>query len=130
MDELWVGRDEHEGVPSQPRKDVDPPPHWRLEAVAHTPRPRSLTISPDRRRAAFIEDGGDVSDVWLLDVGGGAPQRITTGRAPMPWWEDTAPRISPDGSTIAYADDGHIWLAPADGGPPRRLVEAAGPVWI
>jgi hypothetical protein len=38
---IWVGRDEHEGVPAQPRKDLEPPPHWRLEAIARTPRPRS-----------------------------------------------------------------------------------------
>jgi dipeptidyl aminopeptidase/acylaminoacyl peptidase len=130
-DELWVGHDEHEGVPSQVRKDLDPPPHWRLEAVVHTPRPRSLTVSADRRSAVFIEDGGDVSDVWLLDLDtGGAPQRLTTGRAPMPWWEDDAPRLSPDGATVAYTDGGHVWLAPTAGGPPRRLLEAGSPVWV
>ena len=31
-------------IPSQPRKDVAPPPHWRLEAIAATERPRSLTL--------------------------------------------------------------------------------------
>ena len=29
-----------------------PPPHWRLEAIAATPRPRSLTVGADRRRAS------------------------------------------------------------------------------
>ena len=43
---IWVGKDEHEGVLAQPRKDLKPPPHWRLEAVAATPRPRSLTSAP------------------------------------------------------------------------------------
>jgi dipeptidyl aminopeptidase/acylaminoacyl peptidase len=127
---IWVGKDEHHGVRAQPRKDLDPPPHWRLEAVARTPRPRSLTIAPDRRRAVFIEDR-QTSDVWLLDLEtGSAPERLTTGRDPAPYWEDAAPHLSPDGSTVAYADDGHVWLVPAAGGPPRRLVEGGGPRWI
>ena len=64
----WVGRDESEGIPAQPRKDVAPPPHWRLEAIAATERPRSLTLGADRRHAVFIQDG-ETSDVWLLDLG-------------------------------------------------------------
>ena len=52
----WVGRDESEGIPVQPRKDVAPPPHWRLEAIAATERPRSLTLGADRRHAVFIQD--------------------------------------------------------------------------
>ena len=48
----------------------------------------------------------------------------------MPYWEDTTPRLSPDGGTVAYADAGHVWLVPAAGGPPRRLVEGGSPLWI
>ena len=126
---IWVGKDEHEGVLAQPRKDLKPPPHWRLEAVARTPRPRSLTIAADRRSAVMIEDA-ETSDVWLLDFEApGAPQRLTTGRDPQPYWEDVDPRLAPDGETVAYADDGHVWLAPVAGGPPRNLVEGSSPVW-
>ena len=127
---MWTGRDEHEGVLAQPRKDLKPPSHWRLEAVAHTPSPRSLTIATDRRRALFIQDA-EGSDVWLLDLeSGGPPERLTTGRDPSPYWEDVEPRLSPDGSTAAYGDQGHVWLVPASGGPPRKLVEGSSPVWI
>ena len=92
--------------------------------------PRTLTIGADRRRAVFIEDS-DTSDVFLLDLeSGSVPERLTTGRDPMPWWEDTPPRLSPDGSTVAYADDGHVWLVPTAGGPPRKLVEGGSPRWI
>ena len=127
----WVGRDESEGIPVQPRKDVAPPQHWRLEAIAATERPRSLTLGADRRHAVFIQDG-ETSDVWLLDLAAAqpVPQRLTTGRAPMPYWEDTEPRLSPDGSQVAYADDGHVCLVAVAGGPPRRLLEAGAPVWI
>jgi dipeptidyl aminopeptidase/acylaminoacyl peptidase len=127
---VWIGKDEHLGVPSQPRKDVGAPPHWRLEAVAATPRPRSLSISADRRRATFIEDR-DTSDVWLLDLDArGAPERLTTGRDPAPFWEDTTPHLSPDGSRVAYGDQGHVWIVPTAGGPARRLTEGGSPVWI
>ena len=44
------------------------------------------------------------------------PQRLTTGRDPMPYWEDTAPRLSPDGSQVAYADGGHVWVVPPRAG--------------
>jgi dipeptidyl aminopeptidase/acylaminoacyl peptidase len=126
---IWVGKDEHNGVPSEPRRDVKPPPHWRGEAVVRTPRPRSLTVSADRRQALFIEDA-ETSDVWLLDLDGGVPERLTTGREPAPFWEDIEPRLSPDGRTVAYGDKGHVWLVASAGGPPRRLVEGGSPVWI
>jgi dipeptidyl aminopeptidase/acylaminoacyl peptidase len=119
----------YEGVKAQPRKDLAPPPHWRLEAVAHTPRPRSLTLAADRRHACFIEDR-DTSDVYWLDLDHGVPERLTTGRALAPFWEDAAPRPSPDGRTVAYTADGHVWLVPTAGGPPRKLVEGGGPRWI
>lgn len=126
---VWVGKDEAEGTPSQPRRDLKPPPHWRLEAVAATERPRSLTIGADGRTLAFIQDR-DTSDVWLLDLEVGEPRRLTTGREPMPFWEDTEPRISPDGDRVAYADQGAVWVVDAAGGPPRRLLEAGSPVWL
>ena len=46
---IWVGHDEHEGVLAQPRKDLKPPPHWRLEAVA---RHAAAALAHRRRRPA------------------------------------------------------------------------------
>ena len=131
MADPFVGRDEVGGVPSQPRKDLAPPPHWRLEAIAATERPRSLSVGADGKRAVFIQDR-DTSDVWLLDLSEPrpAPMRLTTGREPKAYWDDTAPRLSPGGSQVAFADAGHVWLVATEGGPPRRLLEAGNPVWI
>ena len=127
---IWVGKDERHGVLAQPRKDLRPPPHWRLEAIAETPMPRTLTIGADRRHAVFIEDR-ETSDVFLLHLEtGSVPERLTTGRDPMPWWDDSAPQLSPDGTSVAYTDDGHVWLVPTAGGPPRKLVEGGSPRWI
>ncbi len=79
----------------------------------------------------FIQDGDDRSDVWLIDLEDGSPaRRLTTGRDPMPYWEDTTPRLSPAADAVAYVDGEHVWLVPAAGGPPRRLVEGGSPLWI
>jgi dipeptidyl aminopeptidase/acylaminoacyl peptidase len=133
MDEcrsIWIGKDEHHGVQAQPRQDLEPPPHWRLEAIAYTPRPRTLTLGRDRRRAVFTEDR-QTSDFYLLDLESDSPpQRLTTGRELAPYWDDAPARLSPDGTQVAYDGEGHVWLVPADGGPGRRLVAGGGPIWI
>jgi dipeptidyl aminopeptidase/acylaminoacyl peptidase len=48
----------------------------------------------------------------------------------MPYWEDTEPRASPDGTSVAYGDHGAVWLVPTAGGPQRRLVAGGSPVWL
>ncbi len=59
-------------------------------------------------------------DLWTVDAGGGIARRLTAGPALC-----TLPRISPDGSLVAYVgrDEGHpeVSIIPAIGGPPRRL---------
>ena len=127
---MWIGKDEYEGIPSSPRKDLAPPPHWRLETVAVTERPRSLTIGADGRTLVFIQDRPDTSDVWTMTLDDPTPRRLTTGREPAPFWEDITPQLSPDGTTVAYGDEGFVWVVPLAGGPPRKLVEGSSPVWI
>jgi dipeptidyl aminopeptidase/acylaminoacyl peptidase len=126
---VWIGTEEFGGVPTPTVREAKPPPHWRLEAIAATERPRSLALAPDGRALVFIQDH-DTSDLWLLRLDERVPQRLTTGRDPMPYWEDTTPAVSPDGSQVAYADEGAVWLVPLAGGPPRRLLEAGSPVWV
>ena len=125
----WVGATSTRACRRRPRRDLEPPPHWRLEAIAATERPRSLTVGADGRRAVFIQDR-DTSDVWLLDLDA-APAAADDHRPrPGAVLGGHEPRLSPDGATVAYADQGHVWLVPAAGGPPRRLLEGDGPVWI
>ncbi len=126
---LWIGKEEYGGVPTPARRGDPNPPYWRLEAIAAAERPRSISLAADGRTLAFIHDR-DTSDVWLLDLSEGVPRRLTAGREPAPYWEDTTPVISPDGASVAYADGGWIWLVPAAGGPPRKLVEASAPIWL
>ena len=127
--DVWVGRDERGGIPVPARPDTDPPPSWRLHAVAATERPRDHDLSPDGTRAVLIIDS-DASDLWVLELSTGVVRRLTTGRDPAPFWEDAPPAWSPDGTLIAYADQGAAWLVASTGGPPRRLAEVGSPIWL
>src|SRR4051794_35380754 len=131
LERIWIGKEERQGIPVPPRKDLAPPPHWRLEAIAATDRPRSLSVGAGGRRAVFIEDR-DTSDVYLLDLerADAAPERLTAGCELASHWEDAEPRLSPNGAAGAYTDPGHVWLVPALGGAPRRLVAGSSPVWL
>jgi dipeptidyl aminopeptidase/acylaminoacyl peptidase len=127
--QIWIGKEEYGGVPTPSRRDAKSPPHWTLEAVAATERPRSISLAAAGDAVAFILDR-DTSDVWLLELEGKEVTRVTTRRDLQPYWEDTTPVLSPDGSQIAYGDEGAVWLVPTAGGPPRKLVEADSPVWL
>jgi dipeptidyl aminopeptidase/acylaminoacyl peptidase len=125
----WVGKDAHRGVPSQPRSDLPPPPHWRLEAIAATERPHHLALSPDGASVAFALDR-DTSDMWSIPIAGGIARRLTVDRAPHAYWEDTTAAWSPDGERLAYVDEGTVCVVPGGGGPGKRLVEAGDPHWV
>ncbi|MGQ4403663.1 S41 family peptidase [Streptomyces hayashii] len=59
-------------------------------------------------------------DVWLAPLDGGRAWRVSADNVPVSW-----PRISPDGSTVAWTStrDGapEVHIAPLDGGPSTRL---------
>lgn len=124
--DVWGGP-----APSQERKDLPPPPHWRMEMVAAVDRPHHLRASPDRTLLAFILDRADLgSNVWVMDADGATPHQLTVDRPPAAFWEDTAPAWSPDGTRIAYVADGWVRVVDAGGGPSRRLVEGWDPRWL
>ncbi|MFD7280281.1 S41 family peptidase [Streptomyces sp. NPDC059862] len=59
-------------------------------------------------------------DVWIAPLDGGRAWRVSADNVPV-----TMPRISPDGTTVAWTStrDGapEVHIAPVDGGPARRL---------
>ena len=122
---LWLGKDVVGGIPSQPRPDRRPPDHWRLEDVFATARPHHPALSPDGARVAFVLDIEGTTDIWAIDVDGGALTRITTNRGLVAFWADSAPAWSPDGTRIAYNSEGAVHLVPRRGRavtpPARRL---------
>src|SRR6185437_6139724 len=101
-------------------------------------------LSPDETRVVFAqtrivpgegEDADEVehSDLHLLDVESGTVRRLTYSDS-----TNSAPAISPDGSTVAFmssrTEKPQLWLLPLDGGEQRRLTDlpqgvGGGPVW-
>ncbi len=83
---------------------------------------REITLSPDKRRAAFISISGGSSDIYALDFLSGAVQQLTFNVPPT---RIAMPRWSPDGAWIAYTSwlEGRadVLLVPAQGGTPRRI---------
>src|SRR5215831_9155843 len=85
-------------------------------------------VSPDGRRIAFVvttlseERDEYLSNIWIVDAGGGAPRRFTAGPR-----RDLEPRWSPDGSRLAFLsertpkDKLQLYVMPADGGEPTKL---------
>lgn len=84
---------------------------------------QSLTISPNGRTIAFVEETAD-ENIW--EIAPDQPPRplIRSTRA------DHSPQFSPDGSQIAFAFDRtgnyEIWLADADGRNQRQLTDEHG----
>jgi len=85
-------------------------------------------LSPDGRRVAFVvtmlseERDEYLSNIWVVDVAGGAPRRFTAGPR-----RDLEPRWSPDGSRLAFLsertakDKLQLYVMPGDGGEATKL---------
>ncbi len=89
----------------------------------------SFGFSPDGQSVVFDSVLGSSSHLWKVEIGN-PPFQLTSD----PHFEDAAPKWSPDGRSIAFmrrpSDAGGInsslWVATADGGSPRPLVEKSG----
>lgn len=88
------------------------------------------SFAPDGERVAFSWDGEkqDNFDIYVKQIGGGAPLRLTSDPRP-----DVSPAWSPDGRSIAFirfsADNtGEVLLIPElSGGRERRLAQVRAP---
>jgi hypothetical protein len=126
----WLGRDEHDGVPSQTRPDKRPPDHWRLAAIYATERPHHLSVSPDGSQVAFVLSSGAECDIYVIEVGGGQARRLSSDRSLVSYWEDSGPEWSPDGSHLAYTSGDHVYVVPASGGVTRRIDDVSLGTWL
>ena len=77
------------------------------------------TFSPDSRFVAYSSDRGGKLDIWVQEVGGFNPHKITS--LPGHNWQ---PDWSPNGRQIAFRSEGKnggLFLVPAFGGPERKI---------
>ncbi len=85
----------------------------------------SPALSPDGKQIAFRSARSGESEIWVMQVDGGSPRRLTHFRGPV----TGSPQWSPDGKWIAYDTrvDGNadIHVMAADGGADRRLTKGA-----
>lgn len=88
-------------------------------------------VSPDGRRVAFVRTGEGGSSICVIGIDG-------TGLAELSPLQKVSVRVapswSPDGTTIAYAqEDGGILVSPVDGSDARLIVDqsfvASGLTW-
>ncbi|HKA22260.1 MAG TPA: protein kinase [Blastocatellia bacterium] len=104
------------------------------------------TFSPDGQTVAYVSDRTGNFDIFLRQVSGGPDINLTNNPA-----DDMQPSFSPDGKQIAFVSSrsgeydclcffiygtdqplmgGAIWVMPALGGSPRRIVESGTfPSW-
>lgn len=87
--------------------------------------PDGSTIVYSRDSTPETEDGW-TGHIWTLSVGAGSAARLTAASAV----DEGYPAYSPDGSQIAYARDGAVWVMGADGTDPHQLVaDGSTPRW-
>lgn len=128
-DAIWIGREVLGGEPSKELTGSERPERWGLEAIWAMARPHDLAASPDGSSVAFVLDLDGTFDVWSIDIDGNR-QRISRGRAPTAYWDDAAPVFSPDGSRLAYADEGGVRVVDADAGPDLNLIKGSLGTWV
>ena len=85
-------------------------------------------ISPDGRSVAFTASVGGRRQVFVRLLGRGSPVPITRDAV-----DHQSPRWSPDGNSLVYFSpavpgdaQGAIWIIPALGGSPRRIITSIG----
>jgi dipeptidyl aminopeptidase/acylaminoacyl peptidase len=85
------------------------------------PRP-----SPDGSTVAFVARWGGSAAIVTVPLDGGPERLLTTAPEPAPGRGFGGGCFDwvPDGSGVVYvARDGHLWLQPVPGGPPRRVCD-------
>jgi Tol biopolymer transport system component len=109
--------------------------YWFLRQRAPAPRvlqqltfeagiAKDPALSPDGKLLAYASDrGGDGQlDIWLKQVAGGEPVRLTSGPG-----SKSGPQFSADGTRIYYISGREISEVPTLGGTSRKIFESAGP---
>jgi Tol biopolymer transport system component/tRNA A-37 threonylcarbamoyl transferase component Bud32 len=75
------------------------------------------SLSQDGTRLAYRSFGSGSPGMWMKDLGTGQEKLLMRPGFPL---------VSPDGSTLAWAEAGKIFVAPFGGGPIREICSACG----
>jgi Tol biopolymer transport system component/tRNA A-37 threonylcarbamoyl transferase component Bud32 len=78
-------------------------------------------ISPDGKMIAYAARPSGKMALYVRQIAGGRPIALTDGLPGDARW----PQWSPDGTQISFRSQESIYVAPALGGIPKKLVEAA-----
>ncbi len=91
-------------------------------ALAKIQSATSPTLSPDGRRIAYLSNASGSPQIWIVDIGGGAPRQVTNLPDPVGsvYWSPTADRLA---FTVAPGGglNTQIWVMNADGSGSKRL---------
>ena len=102
------------------------PSVWRVPVLGGTPtrllaNAEQPAVSPDGSRIAFITpDTAGLKRIALAPLADLTQIEIVTDDDGG-LWDHHNPAWSPDGTTLCYADQRHLWLVPAAGGTATRL---------
>jgi dipeptidyl aminopeptidase/acylaminoacyl peptidase len=122
-------------VAAADKRPLTPQDLWAVKRLS------SPALSPDGKTAVFtvqdwsIEKNKSTSSLWLVDVAGGTPRRLTNAPA-----SDGSPVWSPDGTRLAFTskrgDDeaASLYVMRTDGGEPEKILELpfgiSAPRWM
>jgi tricorn protease-like protein len=113
------------GAVESKRRPITPRDVWEMKRLS------SPAISPEGQRVVFsvqewsIEKNESASSLWVVEIAGGAPRRLTT----VPG-SDGSPAWSPDGTRIAFVSKRagdevpSLYVIPADGGEAEKVLDA------
>ena len=117
------------------KRPITPQDLWAIKRVG------SPALSPDGKQVVFtvqewsVEKNKSTTNLWLVDVAGGEPRRLTTANA-----SDGSPRWSPDGTRIAFIskrgddENNSLYILRRDGGEAEKIIElpysVSAPKWL
>ncbi len=112
----------------QQKRALKPEDLWAMKRIG------SFDVSPDGKTIAFtvttydIEKNKGNSDIWLIDTDGKNLRPLKTSEE-----NESNPKFSPDGKSIAYEYKDQIWLCDLNGKNDKQLTNiytgASGLVW-